>query len=71
MLRQSLGGLYTTSTMEYNIKKIIFSKLCWGKDMVAFSKPERRKKEVSEKLRGEGDGDISSLLILHFKEGKL
>ena len=30
-----------------------FNKLCWGKAMVAYTKPQQRKKEESERLRGE------------------
>ena len=29
-----------------------FSKLCWGKATVAYTKPQQRKKEESEQLRG-------------------
>ena len=32
-----------------------FSELCWGKIMVAYTKPQQRKKEESESLRGERD----------------
>ena len=32
-----------------------FSELCWGKAMVAYTKPQQRKKEESERLRGERD----------------
>ena len=32
-----------------------FSGLCWGKAMVAYTKPQQRKKEGSERLRGERD----------------
>ena len=28
-----------------------FSELCWGKVMVAYAKPQQRKKEESERLR--------------------
>ena len=31
-----------------------FSEVCWGKAMVAYTKPQQRKKE-SERLRREGD----------------
>ena len=30
-----------------------FRELCWGKAMVAHTKPQKRKKEESERLRGE------------------
>ena len=32
-----------------------FSELCWGQAMVAYAKPQQRKKEESERLRREGD----------------
>ena len=32
-----------------------FSGLCWGKAAVAYTKPQQRKKEESERLRGERD----------------
>ena len=32
-----------------------FSELCWGKSVVAYTKPQQRKKEESERLRGERD----------------
>ena len=31
------------------------SELCWGKAMVAYTMPQQRKKEESERLRGERD----------------
>ena len=31
------------------------SELCWGKAMVAYTKPQQRKKEEIERLRGERD----------------
>ena len=31
------------------------SELCWGKAMVAYTKPKQRKKEESGRLRGERD----------------
>ena len=34
---------------------IFFSELCWAKTMVAYKKPQQRKKEESERLRGERD----------------
>ena len=34
---------------------IFFIELCWGKAMVAYTKPQQRKKEESEQLRGERD----------------
>ena len=47
-----------------------FSELCWGKAMVGYTKPQLRKKEESEKLRGEREIQ-SALLILDLKDGKL
>ena len=38
--------------------------------MVAYTKPQKRRKEESEKLRGEKE-IRSSLLILDLKDGKL
>ena len=32
-----------------------FSELCWGKAMVAYTMPQQRKNEESERLRGERD----------------
>ena len=32
-----------------------FSELCWGKAMVAYTMTQQRKKEESERLRGERD----------------
>ena len=32
-----------------------FSGLCWGKAMVAYTKPQQRKKEENERLRVERD----------------
>ena len=32
-----------------------FSEFCWGKAMVAYAMPQQRKKEESERLRGERD----------------
>ena len=46
-----------------------FSELCYGKDMVAYTKPQQMKKEESGKLRGEKEIG-SSLLIIDLKEGK-
>ena len=37
------------------VKFFFFSELCWGKAMVAYTKPQQRKKEESERLRGERD----------------
>ena len=46
-----------------------FSELCWGEPMVAYTKPQERKKEKSDRLRGERIR--SSLLILDLKDDKL
>ena len=48
---------------------LFFSELCWGKAMVAYTMPQKRKKEESERLRGERDQ--MKLLILDLKDGKL
>ena len=42
-----------------------FSGLCWGKAMVAYTMPQQRKKEESERLRGERDQSKS--IDLRFK----
>ena len=34
---------------------LFFSELCWGKAVVAYTMPQQRKKEESERLRGERD----------------
>ena len=34
---------------------LFFSELCWGKAMVAYTKPQQRKIEESEWLKGERD----------------
>ena len=38
-----------------DILSFYFSELCWGKVMVVYTKPRQRKKEESERLRGERD----------------
>ena len=39
--------------------------------MVSYANPQQRKKEESERLRGEGEGEIKSgVLILYLKGGK-
>ena len=43
---------------------------CWGKAMVAYKNPKQRKREKSERLRGERE-IRSRLLILDLKDGKL
>ena len=47
---------------------LFFSELCWGKAMVAYTKPQQRKKEESERLI---ERDQINLLILDLKDGKL
>ena len=42
-----------TSPGRYAV--FFFSELYWGKDMVAYTMPQQRKKEESERLRGERD----------------
>ena len=39
--------------------------------MVAYTKPQQRKKEERERLRGKRDQIRSSLLIFDLKDGKL
>ena len=39
----------------FSVFAIFFSGLCWGKAMVAYTMPQQRKKEESERLRGERD----------------
>ena len=42
--------------MAFVIVVVVFlSELCWGRAMVAYTKPQQRKKEESERLRGERD----------------
>ena len=52
------------------LNRYFFSEL-WGKAMVAYTKPQQRKREESERLRGERDQIRSRLLILDLKDGKL
>ena len=40
-----------------------FSEICWGKAMLAYTKPEQRKKEESERLREERKISSSSLVL--------
>ena len=47
-----------------------FCELRWGKTTVSYTKPQRRKTEGREWLRGERE-IRSSLLILDLKDGKL
>ena len=46
------------------------NELCWGKALVAYTKPQQLKKEESERVRGEREIRSSSL-ILDLKDGKL
>ena len=46
------------------------NELCWGKALVAYTKPQKLKKEESERVRGEREIRSSSL-ILDLKDGKL
>ena len=48
----------------------LFSELGRGRAMVAYKKPQQRKKEESKRLRGEGD-QIKLIAFLVFKDGKL
>ena len=48
----------------------VFTEFCWGKAMLAYTKPPQRKKEESERLRGKREVR-SSLLILDLKHGEL
>ena len=47
---------------------IELSELCWGKAMVAYTKPQQWRKENSERLRGEEMEIRSSLLIVELSE---
>ena len=59
-----------TCTMSSPPYYHLFSDLCWEKATVAYTKPQQREKEESERLRV--DREIrSSLLILDLKDGKL
>ena len=42
-----------TISLQINFCVFFFSKLCRGKAMVAYTKPQQRKKEECKKLRGE------------------
>ena len=44
---------YFTFTMKIQYEYFFFSELCWGKAMVAYTVPQKWKKEESERLRGE------------------
>ena len=47
----------------------LFSEWCWGKAMVAYTKPQQWKKEESERLRGEGDK--IKFIDLRFERGQV
>ena len=53
----SQGGFYLSKGVGCAILPFffLFSELCWGKAMVAYAMPQQRKKEESERLRGERD----------------
>ena len=44
------------------------SELCWGKAVVAYTKPQQRRKKESKRLRREGDQIRSRLLIQQSKK---
>ena len=59
-----------STNRETNAKKTtsgIFSESCWEMTMMAHTKPQERKKEESERLRGGGD----QIKFIALKEGKL
>ena len=45
----------TSSELTAYCENFLFSELCWGKAMVAYGMSQQRKKEESERLRGERD----------------
>ena len=53
-----------------------FSELCWGKATVACAKPQQRKQEESERLRGERDQvkfidlRFESLQVVSFRKAR-
>ena len=63
-------AFHPTSFLPAPFLPFFFSELCWGKAMVVYKMPQQRKKEESERLRGERE-IRSSLLILDLKDGKL
>ena len=51
-----------------SIALFFFSELCWGKAVVAYTMPQKRKKEDSERLRGErGERDQIKFFDLRFE----
>ena len=49
----------------------LFSEVCWGKAVVAYTKPRQRKKEEGKRLRGEGELIKFIELCFDMKDGKL
>ena len=57
-VRKQTGELFlseTRATKKYLLAHFFSSELCLGKVMVAYTKPQQRKKEESKRLRGERD----------------
>ena len=46
------------SVLSFLRSSFFFSELCWGKAMVAYTMPEQRKEEESERLRGERSDQV-------------
>ena len=46
------------------IMMISFSELCWGMVMMAYAKPQQRKKEESKRLRG-GRDQIKFIMMMY------
>ena len=55
MIAEINFALMSQADYRFFFLLLFFSDLCWGKAMVAYTKPQQRKKEESEKLRGERD----------------
>ena len=49
MIRIALKEMWSKLRISF------FCELCWGRARVAYTNPQQRKKEESEKLRGESD----------------
>ena len=47
------------------------SELCWGKAMVAYTMPQRRKKEESEGLKGERNACSKVLYLIRASKSML
>ena len=45
-----------------------FSELCWGKAMMAYTKPQQRKEEESKRLRDEGEDKIKFIDFIFERE---